>query len=92
MEHLTTKELDREAQQTTDQVGGSQETERQGSTQIRGLSSGTRGGNQITMKQNNLHVIHIYLIIVGKREHCADVISHNDSSFQITVPLGFELS
>ena len=27
-------------------------------------------------------MIYVYLIIVGKREHCADVISHNDSSFR----------
>ena len=38
MELLTTQELDREAQQTSDQVVGSQETERQGRTLIMGLS------------------------------------------------------
>ena len=38
MELLTTQELDREAQQTSDKVVGSQETERQGRTLIMGLS------------------------------------------------------
>ena len=40
MELLTIQELDREAQQTTDQVGGSQEAEREGRAQIMGQSRG----------------------------------------------------
>ena len=36
-------------------------------------------------------MIYVYLIIVGKREYCADVMSHNNTSFQITVPLSYEL-
>ena len=36
-------------------------------------------------------MIYVYLIIVGKREYCADVMSHNNTSFQITVPLSLEL-
>ena len=31
------------------------------------------------------------MIIVGKREYCADVMSHNNTSFQITVPLSYVL-
>ena len=51
IELLTTQEQDREAQQTTDQVCGSQEAEREGRTQIMGLSRGTRRGSLITSKQ-----------------------------------------
>ena len=36
-------------------------------------------------------MIYVYLIIVGKREYCADVMSHNNTSFQITVPLSYVL-
>ena len=36
-------------------------------------------------------MIYLYLIIVGKREYCADVMSHNNTSFQITVPLSYVL-
>ena len=37
-------------------------------------------------------MIYVYLIIVGKREYCADVMSDNNTSFQITVSLSYELS
>ena len=36
-------------------------------------------------------MVYVYLIIVGKREYCADVMSHNNTSFQITVPLSYVL-
>ena len=36
-------------------------------------------------------MIHIYLIFVGKREYCADVIFSQCTLFQITVPLSYEL-
>ena len=49
MELLATQELGREAEQTTDKGGGSQETEREGRTME--LGRGTGGGSLITSIQ-----------------------------------------
>ena len=49
-----------------------------------------RGQFELMKKITTLCDLYIFTA-VGKREYCADVISHNDSSFQIVLPLSIEL-
>ena len=66
MELLATQELGREAKQTTDKIGGSEKTEREGRTQIKGGAEVHEGAVDST-KINNIHVINIYICLLLER-------------------------